>query len=846
MLRLPQLSFLTLSLLAASTSSYAEFHPSLFPFMPRVIGEGFFGDETLGEADALVPIYGNHGGIFYIDGMGKTGDDDGYLGSIGGGYRGIYNDRFLLGGYVFGDFNRVARGPHFPVVNPGLELMTSLWDIHVNGYFPTSPKQKVQGVFLGEQLGTTQYVSFAGHNQFDNLINLVEEVGNGVDGEVGLTLPMARNLRFYTGGYHFSFKESQDINGVIGGVEMPLNNYFTVSIRDSYDKVQKNTAQLTIRLTLGGMDKSGPPNVENRLLDPFRRHLGTWNTGSGIPSQEAYVNTGVRVLTRDNIWFFSSAGTPFVAANGFSNCTYENNCLDTSFSQTTVNSIDTISPNANFYLSSGSYGTFSGASTFVAPEADFLTVLTLNRGQSLYGRSIGFATSQLRIVEGSMELTGGNTYDSLFLINNNSEFFNGLIITGSNVRIANSVIGGTSNFRGYKRAVFVNEAQDVVIENSRLEAFVDNVVNTNIIATGISIVDSKGVQLINDTINVNATQRAANTISGRGIIIDGDDTGSIKVLNSQANVQVTNAAGVDAIAQGIVIDDLDFNIKPNILNSTINVNATSTGNGIGSTSVAQGILVQSGQVNVEDSLVRVNSLNETANGVSHALGYNVVNVFTTLRLFRTNANVTAESRGDNSSANSIGLTVNERAIASLEQTQINASSQARLLAITTGINAVGISTFNKATVSFAGVDITSEASANVARAIAIRGSNGLISETASINGSVLASNFTATANGLSSAFAEGLNLNQSEFKNLIVALKFFRADTYTVAATGADATAVGIEAANSSIAILAFPNLEVNNNAVEGVDFLSSTGSEIRLCSFLGFALSGECPLVGN
>ncbi|ASQ45047.1 inverse autotransporter beta domain-containing protein [Legionella clemsonensis] len=175
----PPLTFLSLSILLANTAVHADFSPRPFPFIPRALGEVYFGDRTLGEADAMLPFYGNQDGIFYVDGLGKIGSDDGSLESIGAGYRGIHNNTFLWGVYTFGDFNRVDRGPRFSVVNPGLEFMTNLWDVHVNGYFPTS-KQKIQSTFLGQQIGTTQYISFSGHREFDNLINLVEETGNGV------------------------------------------------------------------------------------------------------------------------------------------------------------------------------------------------------------------------------------------------------------------------------------------------------------------------------------------------------------------------------------------------------------------------------------------------------------------------------------------------------------------------------------------------------------------------------------------------------------------------------------------------------------------------------------------
>ncbi|KTD08245.1 inverse autotransporter beta domain-containing protein [Legionella jamestowniensis] len=556
-----KLSFLSLSLLAVYNSSlHAEFRPTSFPLIPRLSGEGYFGNRALGEFDGMVPIYGNQDGILYVDGLGKLGSDDGYLGSIGGGLRGIHNN-YLWGAYVFGDYNRTSRGQHFPVVNPGLELMTNYLDIHVNGYFPTT-KQKSEGIFLGSDLGTTQYISFTGHSQFDSLINVVEEVGNGVDGEIGLTLPETRNLRLFGGGYHFAPQNTSDINGIVGGVEVPINHNLTVAFRDSYDNVQKNTALFTVRFTLGGIKKSEQPTVRDRLLDPIPRHLGTWDTGSGIPSQQAYLNTGVRVLTRDNIWFFSGTGSPFVAANGFGNCTFENNCLDSSFNQPTLDAINTISPNANLYIGPGTYGNIGTTTSPSSITAMATSLLTLD-GQSLYGRSIDFKTGQAQILQGSLLVTGGKedeqgrplteTIDSLILTNQDGQHPAGIVIVGPRVNISNAAIGFDTNDRGYRTAISIEGAQEINISNSVLIAFADGNDNFDVTTTGVAILNSSDITLRNNTILVDATQRTANSVVARGVQIDRGLR--VNIENRQLDVQAHNlGSGNDTTTRAVGFD----------------------------------------------------------------------------------------------------------------------------------------------------------------------------------------------------------------------------------------------------------------------------------------------------
>ncbi|CEK10689.1 inverse autotransporter beta domain-containing protein [Legionella hackeliae] len=575
----PRLSLLSFSLITIYSSSiYAEFKPGALPLMPRVFGEGYFGNRALGVIDGMLPVFGSQDGIFYVDGLGKGGSDDGYLWSAGGGFRGIQNNSFLWGAYAFGDYNRTSRGQHFTVVNPGVEAMTNYWDVHVNGYFPTS-KQKSEGLFLGTQLGTTQYISFTGHSQFDSIVNVVEEVGNGVDGEVGLTLPQLRYLRLFGGGYHFAPQHVSDINGVVGGVEVPINNNLTVSVRDSYDRVQKNTALFTVRFTLGGINKGEQPNIHDRLLDPIPRHLGTWDTGSGIPSQQAYINTGVRVLTRDNIWFFSGSGASFAAASGFGNCTFENPCLSSSFNQATLDSINTISPNANLYLGPGNYNNLGGAS-FVHSNAMATSLLTIN-GQSLYGRNIDFTASQPQILQGSLLITGGGTdaqgrpltetIDSLILTNQNGFHPAGLVISGSRVNITNTTVGFDTNRRGYRTAVSIEGASDISIANSVLIGFADANDGSDARATGVSIENSFNINLLNNTILVDATQRTSNSVEARGILVDRGT--KVTIQNRQLDVQAHNVGegnGTSTLAQGVVVVNSksgDFFNNPTITKS---------------------------------------------------------------------------------------------------------------------------------------------------------------------------------------------------------------------------------------------------------------------------------------
>lgn len=389
-----------------------------------------------------------------------------------------------------------------------------------------------------------------------------------------------------TDGYHFEFKGAKNINGVIGGIEMPINDRFSILVRDSYDRVQRNTTLVTLRLTLGGEKKEVIPEIHDRLLDPIPRHLGTWNTGSGIPSQQTYVNTGTRVQTLGNIWFFSGAGNAFVDANGFANCTYENNCSANAFNQANVDSINAISPNANFYLATnGTYDNLLGGPPFKNASISFATgVLTLNDGQSIYGRTPGFTSGGEVLMQGAIQLMGNNTLDHVLLLNKDAEQVVGLLIGGKDITVSNSIIGAESNSVGYKTAVRITDA-DARIENSFLTAFSNNTDNSPLTVTGV-LIERSFVVLNNNTITVKATQQTGNPVTAQvtalGVVIN---QGRVNIVDPTLFVSATeNDINGQATAIGYLLQQdstvLIARGSNTIFATTVGTNSTAQAIGI--------------------------------------------------------------------------------------------------------------------------------------------------------------------------------------------------------------------------------------------------------------------------
>lgn len=259
--------------------AYAENHASehtFFPLLPRVTFWGFAGSQTLGQADAMLPLYGNQESIFYLDAQGKTAFAADWLGSVGVGVRRVVNDQRILGAYLFTDRNVSDTAHVFWFVNPGLEYLSQTWDVLANTYLPVSAKQKYITTDFADNLGNYNDIQFQGHTQWDAILNEYETVGWGADAEVGRTIPHVPGLRAYVGGYHANPEKMEALNGVSTKVEYAINPHLSVNLKDTYDNFQHNQVLLGLKLTLGGLNQSPHDpyqSIRNRLLDTNERHL---------------------------------------------------------------------------------------------------------------------------------------------------------------------------------------------------------------------------------------------------------------------------------------------------------------------------------------------------------------------------------------------------------------------------------------------------------------------------------------------------------------------------------------------------------------------------------------------
>lgn len=488
--------------------------PTFFPAMtPRFTLAGGTGDFSYTHGDFMAALFGSNNGIAFIDAQGKFGHDNAWFGSLGLGAREIIDNKSILGVYIFGDRSESGNNNLFWDVSPGIEWMNNVWDAHINGYFPVGDTQRNSGLYYGDQIGISKYVSFSGHAEYDALFRVGESVGTGVDSEVGYTIPHTNRLRVFVGGYYFDPRNAEHILGGLAGIQVQMSQHVLVRVDDSYDNDHHNTFMASLILRFGGPSKTGTPDIHDRLLDPIPRNLGSRRTGMAIPSKQtaSVVNHGGTLKEHGDIWFFSPNGQPFNPALGANQGTINNPLAGSSFTQGTVNSIHGLTAGALLYFKPGDYPINNSLGTN-GNRIQFFN------GQSLYGRtsdySLPASSSNRPLFTGGFNVTGHNTLSDFNLTGTGTSENTGIYgDDASNVTIENINVSDYTGASG-------GNAMGIHFENG------DNLTLNN-----VSVSDIKGGNGANGNDgNDSAGSNGTNGGNASGIKLDNESTVTMKKI----------------------------------------------------------------------------------------------------------------------------------------------------------------------------------------------------------------------------------------------------------------------------------------------------------------------------
>jgi len=547
---------------------------------PSVTFWGLDGNQLIGTGQGLIPLTGvNANNLFYgvVEAAGSFKKSNGYAAGIAAGYRNVINSTYIFGGYLFADYNRSPSGHYFWVANPGIEALGNIWDFRANGYFPTTCKHWIGGETLAEDVGITKFEKAFGHNRYDHFVQWYEEVGPGLDAEVGRKIPLTKtlSLRTFVGGYHYFMDKTDQITGVEGRIVFPVNKHVALEARDSYDNVRKNVFMGGIRVTFGGYDNEEKDKlgITGRLTDPIEHNFGNIASANSVAVGKAYIDEGFEYHIPGSFWYFDNAYN-----NSSGDGTFEHpfNAIDLRAFQQIINS-GVESSNIKLYVDTGtSPYDLSGLPNNRLP---------LFYGYSIYGRTSNFtlrASDSLRpILNGGIIAFGANNINDieLFSQNNNFDAQGALFIDGAkashvvNVNINDVNIKVSENktmaygIGGLNSQVTINNSQISansigqsdqsvgigLADNSFLYVGNDNYINACINTSGPGEKHAAGIFGIAPVIVYGSNnQIIANAIGSESRAIGIITFGNPIIISGDNNYIAANGAGYDSRAGGII------------------------------------------------------------------------------------------------------------------------------------------------------------------------------------------------------------------------------------------------------------------------------------------------------
>jgi hypothetical protein len=403
---------------------------SNFPLLPRFSADAYASDYTVGQADLMLPLVGNCAHNFYLDPNLSYGSDSQGYADLGLGYRWIQNNTAILGGYLFGGYSHIENNARIWVANPGIEVLGSRWDAHLNAYFPMGDRNKT----LIQESNSFSNVFFTGHSEyvtnFSSFTQANQYTGGGGDIKLGYQLFPQTSLKGYIGSYFFA-PHLGHVWGGAAGLEYWLASYLKVFASYTYDNLRHSTGALGLGVEFGGTHLHRTnPSLAERITDPAERYLSDLGRGSAIPSRKStplIVESTSTQLLLDNIAFFSPTGDPPVVT--IASCTFENPCGPADFTQANIDALASLLPNTIFYFSPGTYPALDDTGT---------VGVTLRANQSLHSRT----TNYMQLAVGADR----STFQGAFILSDNDTLENVILLpTVATVNGAGITTTDTSN-----------------------------------------------------------------------------------------------------------------------------------------------------------------------------------------------------------------------------------------------------------------------------------------------------------------------------------------------------------------------------------------------------------------
>ena len=524
---------------------------------PRFSANAYTGVYTVGSADLMLSLDGDDIHNLYVNPQAAYGSDQQWLADIGLGYRWINNDAAILGWYVFAGRTRVNNNSDFWIANPGVEVLGRRWDTHLNAYIPMAGRS--HEVNYQYQFNSVSEPFFTGHTEVINsvfdLANEIERVGNGADVMMAYQPLQQLPLKAYVGAYFFDIPGTTHLRGAMAGFQYWFDHNIKIFSNYSVDNYQHSKLIAGLGVSFGGVRKhTADPFLSERLTDPVERYFAHWGHGSGIPSRTLLFANGQGTsvqLVNNNIAFFSQNGSPNNGGMGLSlaNCTFENPCAPSDFSQTGVNTLNTLLPNTTMFFNGGNYPALDSAGT---------GAITLNPGQSVASRSADYSES----VTG----TDRSVFNGAFILNNNNTL-NDIILLPTSSTAAGNAINATNALNTSINGTQIGSDTQRYLETA---VFLSG---SQLDFTSSSIFSARrGIRAqANSLLTIQSSQLDVTRTAGGGITGVSLSGSSAEINNSQLNVSgIGRAVGVNALSNSTV-DIIESEVSVTSSNATVPV-----------------------------------------------------------------------------------------------------------------------------------------------------------------------------------------------------------------------------------------------------------------------------------
>ncbi len=527
-------------------------------------------DRSLASPKFLIPIMQDETSMFFTDIRTRIDDNNSEEYNVGLGYRQMKGG-WIYGGYVFADYLSSANNFGYWQGTAGVEMLSEIWDLRINGYLPETEVNSLGGGGGGGLIidGGGNFGIAGGGTS--------ERALPGVDAEVGYKLPIDQiDLRVFGGAYYFDAEDFESVAGPKARVELTLNedntNFigngieFTLGAQYQNDDERENTltALAQFRVPFGQAEnRSKLTPLEKRMTNFIERDVdivtGSGESGGGT-TEAATVEINGQSFTKADL--IVNAGTANIAGDilgaGNSSLVIFDGVLGEIDS-----AIDYIEPRDGQYLigagtmvnvtGNSSGRIFTDAIPGVRPAVTSLTtgVFVLDSEQDVVIKGIDINARDAGIL-----LTGGDTFnvliDDVNIVGRGGPSTNDGIeisLAASDITIQNSTITDAG-------------VHGIEIRNNSTGITLDNITLSDIGNHGISITSNVNADVTSTDITIsNTTGSGVNTNSSNNIDLDGFTISSTSadavvinnVDNSSFNNFTFNINGVD----GFDIDDSD-------------------------------------------------------------------------------------------------------------------------------------------------------------------------------------------------------------------------------------------------------------------------------------------------